>query len=253
MKQRSTELEWLDTGKNHSLEEYEDCLEKLDRVGRWLGGDSATLTALAKNFPQPKTILDVGCGGGFFTLKLAKKYPQTKVMGIDTNPDAIAFAKNFPKKQKSPNLFFETRSQPQLAEPPGHYDIIMTTLVCHHMNDEELVQFLRQAFDLAKQGVIINDLHRHYIPYYTFKMLAPIFFRNRLVQHDGPLSIQRAFTRADWIGYLNAAGISKNYYNIYWRWAFRWILVIRKISSSLEQALPALALLVILPKVVILL
>lgn len=227
MKQRSTQLEWLDTGEYDSLEEYQDCLKKLDRVGRWLGGDSATLTALT-TFPQSKAILDVGCGGGCFALKLAKKYPQVRVMGIDTNPDAIAFANKFSKNLPS-NLFFETRSQPQLTEPANHYDIIMTTLVCHHMKDEELVQFLRQAFDLAKQGVIINDLHRHHIPYYAFKILAPIFFRNRIVQHDGPLSIQRAFTRADWVGYLSAAGISKSQYDIHWRWAFRWVVVIRKI------------------------
>ncbi|MGA8163986.1 MAG: methyltransferase domain-containing protein [Waddliaceae bacterium] len=250
MKQRSTQPEWLDTKGYDSLEEYHDCLEKLDRVGRWLSGDRATFKALAA-FPQAKTVLDVGCGGGFFAYKLAKKHPHLEVTGIDTNPDAIAFANTLSPPLS--NLSFEVRSRPQLAEPANRFDIIMTTLVCHHMKDEELTQFLRQAFDLARQGVVINDLHRHIVPYHAFKMLAPIFFRNRIVQHDGPLSIQRAFTRADWLSYLHSAGIPEHYYNIQWRWAFRWVVIIRKTSSLLGQALPALALLAIWPKVVILL
>jgi len=148
--------------------------------------------------------LDVGCGGGFFTVKVAKNYPTAKVTGIDTNPEAVAFAQNLLKKLPHPptNVFFEKREQPQLQEPEGLYDIISATLVCHHMKDEELVAFLKQAFSLANQGIIINDLHRHPVAYYAFKGLAPVFFRNRIVQHDGPLSIRRAFTRSEWESYL---------------------------------------------------
>jgi len=232
MKQRSSQLEWLDTGEHYSPEEYVDCLEKLDRVGRWLGGDRATLAAIAQQFPHPKTILDVGCGGGFFAIKIAENYPQAKVTGIDTNPDAVAFARRLLQQLSySPsNVFFEARNQPQLREPQGLYDIILATLVCHHMKDDVLVAFLKQAFSLANQGIIINDLHRHPVAFAAFKGLAPIFFRNRIVQHDGPLSIRRAFTRNDWESYLNAAEIPKKCYHIDWRWAFRWIVTIKKIA-----------------------
>ena len=40
------------------------------------------------------TILDVGCGGGWFSRVLGKRYPGAKVVGIDTNPSGIEFAKH---------------------------------------------------------------------------------------------------------------------------------------------------------------
>ena len=43
---RSQEKEWIDFGLTHyNVDEYQDCLFKMDRVGRFLGGDAATLKA----------------------------------------------------------------------------------------------------------------------------------------------------------------------------------------------------------------
>lgn len=43
------------------------------------------LMRLLRKQPEPKTILDVGCGNGWFTNLLAKEFPKSTVYGVDLN------------------------------------------------------------------------------------------------------------------------------------------------------------------------
>ena len=106
------------------------------------------------------------------------------------------------------------------------FDIVTSTLMCHHLNDDALIDFLKRSYLIAKKGVIINDLHRNFLARVAFGTVAPFLFRNRIVFHDGLLSIKRAFTKKDWIAYLKAAEIPAEKYSISWHWAFRWIVFI---------------------------
>src|SRR5262249_58637023 len=38
------------------------------------------------------SVLDVGCGEGFYTREVARRYPNARVVGVDTDTDAIAAA-----------------------------------------------------------------------------------------------------------------------------------------------------------------
>lgn len=225
MMQRSLEKEYIDLG-SYSKDEYEECLFLLDRVGRWLGGNRANFKALTVE--EPQSILDVGSGGGLFAIAMARRFPQAKIVGLEVNPLAIAFAKRQLLSIPNPpyNVTFELRDPPVLTESSQSFDVVMATLVCHHFDDESLIDFLKKARRIAKKKVIINDLHRHWMAYYGFKALSPFFFRNRLVMHDGPLSVARAFKRADWVCFLASAGIPKERYTIEWHWAFRWLVTI---------------------------
>ena len=226
---RLHEPEWMDQGAPFCTpEEYEDCLYKLDRVGRLLGGDKATFWAFSKLGMPPSSILDVGCGGGHFTIRLAQQYPNAKVLGIDVAQEAIHFAKKILKETDPPvsNVEFLVPPTPELIFPPHSFDVVTSTLVCHHLSDEQLISFLQRAYKIAKQAVILNDLHRHYLATAGFALLTPFLFRNRVVMHDGLLSIRRAFTKQDWINYLQAAQIPLERCVITWHWPFRWIVFI---------------------------
>lgn len=226
-KSRSLELEIIDLG-DYSEEEYRDCLCKLGQIGKWLGGDLATFKAFERMGSTPSSILDVGCGGGQFTTRLALRFPSARVLGIDLNPLAIEFAKEKLRVMKnSPkNLQFETRSQEKLDEEKKSFDVVTSTLVCHHLTDENLTDFIMSACHIAKKKVIINDLHRHPMALYLFKIVSPIFFRNRLIQSDGALSIRRAFIYDDWMHYLKKAGLHPSQYTLSWHLPFRWLLEI---------------------------
>ncbi len=233
---RSYQQELLDYGPSHyQVDEYHRCLEQLNKIGIWLGGNSASSKALNTLKTPPESILDVGCGGGFFTLRMAQQFPHAKVVGIDVNPLAIEFAnKQLAKMDKPPpNVSFTLKTHPELIELPKSYDVIIATLVCHHLPDDILIDFLRRASIVARQKIIINDLQRHVAAYTLFKLISPLCFRNRLVRHDGPLSIKRAFTKKEWLHYLAHAGISPECFDIKWRWAFRWLVEIDCTKTTL--------------------
>ena len=212
---RSTELELLDTGA-YTQEEYADCLKKLGQVGRWLGGDRATRKALKALTPAPASILDVGCGGGYFLNSLLTSFPNTELHGIDLNPEAISYA----EKEQSQLIKFTCEELEKI--PSGHYDVVISTLVCHHLKDEDLVPFINECKRVAKRMVILNDLHRHPLASISYSLIAPWLFRNRLITLDGKASIRRAFTASDWKRLLPKTEAQK--WEITWHWAFRWIV-----------------------------
>ncbi|MBA3722893.1 MAG: methyltransferase domain-containing protein [Parachlamydiaceae bacterium] len=226
---RSNQSELIDLGPAYyTTEEFDDCHLQLDRVGRFLGGDRATIKIFKNLKFQPKSILDVGCGGGLFTIRLANLFPEADVVGIDIADDAIEFANKQIKIQKKPplNLIFKKLEEPNLKFPDKSFDVITATLLCHHLDDAELIQFLKQSYKIAKNGIILNDLHRHPLASAGFALLTPLFFRNRLVAQDGLLSIRRSFKRAEWFEYLKAADIPLERCFVSWHWAFRWIVYI---------------------------
>lgn len=225
---RSDQLEWIDLGPScYTSAEYRDCLCQLARIGRLLGGDRATHWALRQLRRVPASILDVGCGGGFFALQLAQQYALTQIVGIDLSVDAISFAQQHQKAAYPhlKNIQFIHSSSPDISAF-GLCDVVMATLVCHHLSDQDLIIFIKQACQTAQQAIILNDLHRHPCATMGFATLAPFFFRNRLIWHDGLLSIRRSFTRSDWMNVLSTAGIDTHFYTISWHWAFRWIVCI---------------------------
>jgi 2-polyprenyl-3-methyl-5-hydroxy-6-metoxy-1,4-benzoquinol methylase len=231
---RSSELELLDLGPSYySKEEYEDCLYQLDRVGRLLGGNKATLDAF-KKFQTPNTLLDVGCGGGHFTIELAKQFPKAKVVGIDISSEAIEFANKRLQETQLKNLTFELSLSPELSYPSNSFDAVTATLVCHHLQDHQLVDFFKRSYQIASKFIVINDLHRHWFASLGFGLIAGPLFSNRLISHDGLVSIRRAFKKQDWIDYLDAAEIPLEHCSITWHWPCRWMLCIDT-SSKLKR------------------
>lgn len=231
MKNRSHELELIDLGPSHyTQEEYDDCLYQLSRIGKFLGGNKATLKTL-KHTQNFESILDFGCGGGQFAIQLGKIYPKVKVVGVDISSDAITYAKSQLEKMTLKNIRFD-HATPSFSYLPDAFDVVTTTLVCHHLNDEELINFLKNSYKISKKQVIINDLHRHPIAYSFFYFISKLLFPNRLIHHDGLLSIKRSFKKQDWIHYLKAADIPLEHCVISWHFPFRWIV---HIDTSKKQ------------------
>ncbi len=216
---RSSDLELIDLGpKHYTSQEYLHCLEQLDKVGKHLGGDKATLQAMQKLSFCPDSILDVGCGGGGFTKTLGMLYKQSSITGIEISNDAAQYAI---EHNTSSNVNFKLCNLKEI--PSKSYDVVISTLVCHHLTDEDLIPFLKECLRVAKRKVILNDLHRHPIAWLSFFLIAPILFKNRLITSDGCLSVKRAFKRKDWNLYLQELQIPGN---LSWHWPFRWILTL---------------------------
>ncbi len=228
--ERSREKELLDLGPEYySHNEYTQCLKKLFRINRLLGFFQDTVKTL-KYFSKKSTLLDVGCGGGLFILHLSKIFPQMQMIGTDISTEAITDARqtlqNWQRKFPHIQVSFKFQEQKQLDFAENSFDILLATLVCHHLDDEELVSFLKQIYWVAGKAVIINELHRHRIAHWLYSLLSPLLFRNRLITHDGLISIRRGFTRMEWQLLLQKSDIQN--YELKWCFPFRWKLILWK-------------------------
>ena len=226
MHQRSNEKELLDLGPEFfTPEEYSHCMKMLFRVNKLFGFFRSTVKAL-KKFPPDSSLVDVGCGDGLFLMQLGEYFPAMKLSGIEIAAPAIELANAELKRQDLSNVSFRLLARPELDLAANSIDIVLATLMCHHLSNDELVIFFRDAVNCARQAVIINDLQRNSLAHFTYRLISPLLFRNRLITHDGLISIRRSFHRAELQALLKQAGISN--YQLKWCFPFRWQLVIRK-------------------------
>lgn len=221
---RSYEKEIMDD-LECSGEVLEQTLRELKTVNKWLGGNHVTTSALSlffKEKPQDSyTVADIGCGGGDMIRVMhnwaSRQSAEVYLKGIDANPNIIRLAKERNPLAKTSyfvqNIFDEDFSTDQV-------DISTCTLFTHHFTDDELVLLLKALKKKSRLGIVINDLHRHPLAYYSIKWITGFFSRSPMVKNDAPLSVLRAFTREDWVRILDMAEVSN--YEIKWNWAFRW-------------------------------
>ncbi|MBX2895349.1 MAG: methyltransferase domain-containing protein [Cyclobacteriaceae bacterium] len=206
-------------------------LRELDVINRWLGGNVVTLSALRQMWAsiplqQNLAIADLGCGSGEMLRiigRIAKKQNRTVTLqGFDANPHITTYATTHSNGFKNISFFaanvFDAKFQQQ------SFDIIIATLFTHHFTDQQLTELLRAWKQQARVGIIINDIHRHPLAYYSIKWLTLVFSKSEMVKYDAPLSVLRAFKKSDLEKILNGAGIK--HYTLRWRWAFRWQLII---------------------------
>lgn len=227
---RSSDKELMDD-LNCSGEVLNRTLTEIEKINHWLGGDAITINGLNQinnntPVPNPLSIADLGCGsGGMFKVinNWAKKHQiKVNLTGIDANPNVIEFARD---NHKDLNINFLALNILSENFKTHNYDIILCTLLLHHFLSEEIVELIKQLKDQARIAVIVNDLHRHPIAYYSIKWLTGLFSRSEMVKFDAPLSVKRGFTKKELIEILNKAGIQN--YSLVWKYAFRWQLIIR--------------------------
>lgn len=152
-------------------------------------------------------ILDVGFGDGDMLRRVerwsARRGVPVDLVGIDLNPRSETAAREHTPAGSS--IRWITGDYAALADQ--RWDVIISSLVAHHMTNDELVSFLRFMEAHAAAGWFVNDLMRHAVAYRGFPLLARIARWHPIVRHDGTVSIARAFRPADWAALLATAGI----------------------------------------------
>lgn len=206
-----------------------DTLDKLENINRWLGGNLMTVKALKKvlkNHPKEQELIiaDIGCGHGDILRDVAKfgrkNGYKMKLIGMDANPTAIAYANEL--STEFPELSFKTEDIFSEAFKNRKFDVVLATLFLHHFKEAQLVSFLGNTLKQTKIGIVVNDLHRHKLAYYLF-MLLSVFIKNNMIIEDGLTSVLRGFKRNELMHISNKLKVKSQ---ISWKWAFRfqWIL-----------------------------
>ncbi|HEY0111867.1 MAG TPA: methyltransferase domain-containing protein [Allosphingosinicella sp.] len=186
---------------------YDAVLRDLGRVNRWTFAARPTLAFLARATKGAErfSLLDVGFGDGGMLRAVARwtsrKGMQAQLTGIDLNPKSAAVARALTPTGAA--IDYRTGDYRDL----GRFDIVISSLVAHHMSGEQLRDFLCWMEANAERGWLVNDLHRHLFPYHGYPLLARLLGVHRIVREDGQLSIARAFTPNDWREILLDAGI----------------------------------------------
>jgi 2-polyprenyl-3-methyl-5-hydroxy-6-metoxy-1,4-benzoquinol methylase len=226
---RSSDIEIMDDLRC-SGEVVHQTLRELETINDLLGGNYVTLNGLRRlleDHPNTSpTITDLGCGSGDM-LRLIRKWSSKhgldpELTGVDANPFIIAFAEiHTPPecriKFKALDIFSEDFRKESC-------DVVIGTLFFHHFSNEQLSAFFTQLKSQCRIGFIINDIHRHWLAYYSIKLLTRMLSRSAMVKFDAPLSVLRAFRRKELVGILRNAGITN--YKIKWMWAFRWQVIV---------------------------
>lgn len=227
LRQRSNEEELMDD-LDCSGEVVSQTLRELDTINRLLGGNSISMGAfkqVAKNSKKPLHLLDLGCGSGDLMILMAKwcrkNGIEARFTGVDANPYIVKFAQNhtrdFPEiSVECINIFSDQFLNMKC-------DIVHSCLFTHHFTSDQLTGLFKDFQKLARTKVIINDLQRHLIAYYSIKWLTSWFSRSFMVQNDASASVARGFKKKELKNILDQAGI--NQYQLKWAWAFRWKLV----------------------------
>lgn len=190
-------------------------LADLRGVNRWLGGRRVVLHHLSRLIARhPKDfyrILDVGTGSADIPLAITRwarrRRLHVRVLATDNHAGTLAEARQ--RTAGDPDIETETADALNLHYRDGAFDFTLCSTALHHFDDpRDVIRVLRELERVATLGVIVNDLARSRPALAGARLLAATVWRTHPVtRHDGPLSVQRAFTPAELRDVARQAGL----------------------------------------------
>ncbi len=213
-KRRSYELEYIDTG-SYTAAEYEDCIGELQLVNRWMGDTHTLKSTLLREIEHEDlrrfSVLDVGAGSGELLRVTAAWARETgremRGVGLEMN------------ERSASAILEQSRSFPEITSVRGDalalpfsnadFDYVICSLFTHHFREEQVVQILREMSRVAQRRIFVIDLHRHPIAYFLYTTLGKLVLKNRLIRHDGALSILRSFKADELLALAKRAGLHR--------------------------------------------
>jgi len=207
-------------------------LDDIRWINRLLGGYSATNSVFDPLLHTHSNlrVLDVGTGSGDYPARLVRRAhrrdTEMNAVGVDVNPATVGYGRAWLDAHLSPPLRGRVRLEVadalHLPYPDDAFDVTHAALFLHHFHGPEAPRLLREMARVSRLGIVVNDLHRHPLAYAGIWALSRLLRMAPMVQHDGPLSVQRGFRRSDLEALAHEAPLSAP--SIRWHWAFRWTL-----------------------------
>ena len=153
-------------------------------------------------------LLDVGFGDGDMLRRIsrwaARRNLPVELVGVDLNPRSELAARAHTPPDTP--IAWVTGDYADLAGQG--WDVVISSLVAHHMTHAQLIAFLRFMEAEARYGWLVNDLHRHGLAHRGFPILARLFGWHEIVRADGTLSIARSYRPKEWPPLLVEADIT---------------------------------------------
>lgn len=144
------------------------------------------------------SILDIGCGGGDIIRLLDRLCKQdgfqAEFTGIDPDTRSIEFlaTQEWPK-----NIQFMPVHSGDLVQQNHRFDMVISNHLIHHLTDASLRSVCRDARHLADSKILFSDIERSDLGYLSFRIIAPLLFRNSYIVRDGLISIKKSYRKEE--------------------------------------------------------
>lgn len=140
-------------------------------------------------------VLDIGSGAGDLCRVAAAECRASgrpvRIFSLDAHPQIQAYARaqcaGFPEIVL---IRGDARALPLAADS---VDLVLCTLALHHFTEAGAVRVLAEMRRVTRDRAVVSDLRRGRIAYAAV-WLATRFTPNPMTRHDGPVSVNRAFT-----------------------------------------------------------
>jgi len=134
----------------HGTARYYDVLAWLFLRGRE-GEFRGKIVELAR-LKSGESVLDVGCGTGTLAIAAEKRVgPSGAVRGVDASPEMIARA-NKKARRSGIEVDFQTGIVEALPFPDGSFDVVLSSLMFHHLPPDVRGQCAKEIRRVLKPG-----------------------------------------------------------------------------------------------------
>lgn len=162
----------------------------------------------------PKLVLDLGCGPGDITHRLARMYPTSQVVGVDASPAMLSLANKRRIIERVGNLEFVEGRIPDLPQNivEAKWDLIVATNILHHLPDPSVFWRMLKQNNWTRIPFFLSDLHRPEDEEMV-KWCVNEYAREEPEIHieDYRNSLRAAFTLDEIDAQLHAAGLPFNW------------------------------------------
>ena len=207
-------------------------LARLNRLSLTAGTLWARLSKTAEIEPQrPVRVLDLACGGGDITRRLARLALRSgrsfRFDGCDVSARAVRYAAAAADQRGIPCRFFQLDI---LSEPlPGGYDYCVSSLFLHHLEEARVVELLHRISRVVERGLFLTDLDRSMNGFLLAALVPRLVTRSPVVHDDAVLSVRAAFAFEEMEAVARRAGLEG--FSLTRRWPCRWMLSWQRESS----------------------
>jgi ubiquinone/menaquinone biosynthesis C-methylase UbiE len=108
-------------------------------------------------------ILDLGCGPGDITIRVAKAYPQCNVHGIDGSDAMLKYALEALSLEPiscQQRVQFIQGIIPQVQLPLDRYDLIISNSLLHHIHQPDVFWQAIKKYSAKNTPILVMDLFR---------------------------------------------------------------------------------------------